>query len=346
MTELYTPEGWLNFDYINNKEAWLIVILGARQVGKTYGALFTMLKNDYYHILLRRTTAELELIQSSEDLNPYKVYEPEYRVGIFKAGKDLATIADWAMEDNGKAAPTKIRGLATSLPEIGKMRGFNGSKFSDLVFDEFIPEKGVIRRKAEGDMFLNAYTTINGNRELKGEPPLRVWLLANTNDINSPILEALNLTDNILYMRRKGLEELLTDSGVCIIQPKSTKVLDRRKETALMKQLNRKSEFYGMAIENEFSYDQSPFIKNLSIKQMSPAWSYDDLLYCWENSAGYYICRAPFRAASSYRYSSGAASKEKLRLEWSFIKQFYYAGLISFSDLRLLALFKNLFDIK
>lgn len=346
MSDLYLPEGWLNFEYIDAKGAWLIVIIGARQVGKTYGALLTMLKNNYYHMLLRRTTAELELIQSAEDLNPYKVYEPEYRVGIFKAGKDLATIADWIMEDNGKVAPTKIRGLATSLPEIGKIRGFNGSKFSDLVFDEFIPEKGIIKRKAEGDMFLNAYTTINGNRELKGEPPLRVWLLANTNDINSPILEALNLTDDILYMRRKGLEELFSPEGVYIIQPKSSKVLDRRKETALMKQLNNKSEFYGMAIENEFSYDQSPFIKNLSIKNMTPAWSYDNFMYCWESPDGYYICRAPFKAAAGYRYSSGAASKEKLKLDFGFISQFYYTGLINFSDLRLLALFKNLFDIK
>ena len=36
---LYTNEGWLNFDYIASKGAWLNVIIGKRQVGKTYGTL-------------------------------------------------------------------------------------------------------------------------------------------------------------------------------------------------------------------------------------------------------------------------------------------------------------------
>ena len=98
------------------------------------------------------------------------------------------------------------RGIATSLSEIAHIRGFIGSGFSDLVFDEFIPEKGVVTRRTEGDAFLNAYTTINGNRELAGAPPLRAWLLANTNNIKSPVLDALNLTDDILWMRRKGKE--------------------------------------------------------------------------------------------------------------------------------------------
>lgn len=29
---LYTPEGWLDFDYIYDQPAWLIVLIGKRQV--------------------------------------------------------------------------------------------------------------------------------------------------------------------------------------------------------------------------------------------------------------------------------------------------------------------------
>ena len=72
MTDLYTPEGWLNFDYIDSQPAWLIVIIGKRQAGKTYGALLNMLKYDKQFILLRRTTAELDTIyfRTSQEETP------------------------------------------------------------------------------------------------------------------------------------------------------------------------------------------------------------------------------------------------------------------------------------
>ena len=343
--KLYVKEGWLNFDYIKQKPAWLITIIGKRQVGKTYGTLQLMLKDNLKHILLRRTTAELDTICASSDLNPYQVFEPEFKVDLFKSGKRLCQICDYAEDEQGKRQPIEQRGIATSLAEIAHVRGFNGSLFTDLVFDEFIPEKGVIVKRSEGDSFLNAYTTINGNRELEGKPPLRAWLLANTNNINSPVLEALNLTDDILYMRRKGKEELLTDNGVYIIQPKSEIVTARRKETALMRQVSKNSEFYGMAIENEFAYDQSPYIKTIPIKHLTPVFNYADIMYCWQTSEGFYMCRSKGKVPASCRYDSSRTDREKLSMDFSQLKPYYYAGLIYFADMRLLSLFKSIFGI-
>lgn len=341
MSDLYLPEGWLNFEYIDSLPAWLFVILGKRQIGKTYGCLKLMLDKSYYHILLRRTTAELDTIAASPDLNPYRVFEPEYHTALFKQAKKLCRICDYALDEEGKAAPTEQRGIATSLAEIAHIRGFNGSAFSDLVLDEAVPEKGVIVRKTEGEAFLNAYTTINGNRELSGAPPLRAWLLANTNRIDSPILEALNLIDDILYMRRKGKEELLTDKGVYILQPDSVKVTELRKDTALMKQISKKSDFYGMAMENEFSYDQSPFIRTLNIKGMKPAFSCGDL-YCWERPEGFYVCRAKHNGKA---YENSRTGKEQAYIDWGILKQYYYAGLILFSDMKVHYIFRDIFNL-
>lgn len=345
VNNLYTPEGWLNIPYLADQPAWLIVIIGKRQVGKTYGVLKYMLDNDIYHILLRRTTAELDTISASPDLNPYKVFEPEHKTGLFKQAKKLCRICDYSLDSDGKAVEGTQRGIATSLAEIAHIRGFNGDSFTDIVFDEFIPEKGVITRRTEGDAFLNAYVTISGNRELAGRPPLRAWLLANTNNINSAILEALNLTDDVLYMRRKGREELLTDKGVLIVQPDSQCVISQRKETALMKQISNKSDFYGMAIENAWSYDDSPYIKNMPLKGMQPAWGYDDSIFAWKHPGGYYVCRAPFRGHSDCKYEGSRTDRERLAMEWSIMKPYYYAACISFSDLRTLAIFKTIFNI-
>ena len=348
MSELYLERGFLNMEHVYQRalkeRLWLIVILGKRQVGKTYGALHTMLEHDLQHILLRRTTEELETIAASMELSPYKVFEPEYFVTLRKM-KRICRICDYFTDEDGNAFIGDTRGLATSLAQISHIRGFNGSSFSDLVYDEFIPEKGVVTRKSEGESFLNAYVTINGNRELEGRPPLRAWLLANTNRIDSPILESLNLTDDILYMRRKGIEELVTSTGAYIIQPDSERITEEREQTALMKQISSKSEFYGMAMRNEFSYDDSPYIKSISVKKLLPAWAYDDFMYCWERPEGFYICRAPFKAPSAGRYTSSRTDRERLALDHAYLKPYYYAGLILFSDLRMLSLFKSIFEI-
>lgn len=343
MSDLYIPEGWLNFEYIDSLPFWLCWIFGKRQIGKTFGCLQLMLKKEYYHVLLRRTTDELDVIAASPDLNPYKIFEPEYKTGLFKQAKKLCRICDYVTDEEGRAEPVSQRGIATSLAEIAHTRGFNGSAFTDLILDEAVPEKGVITRKTEGESFLNAYVTVNGNRELEGKKPLRAWCLANTNRIDSPILEALDLVDDVLYMRRKGKEELLTDTGVLIIQPRSEIITEKRAETALMKHINKKSDFYSMAMENEFSYDASPYIKSMSIKNMQPAWSYDDQLFCWQHPDGFYICRAKFKTGD--RYEGSRTDREKLAMDWSIMKPYYYAGMVYFSDLKMIYNFKRIFNI-
>ena len=345
---LYTPEGWLDFDYIYDQPAWLIVLIGKRQVGKTYGCLKQMLKRKRSFMLMRRTTTELKTIVSNPKFNPFKPFYPEYKVDMFHSGENTFSISEYSLDENGKAVQGEELGVATSLSQIAKVRGFDGSVFTDLVFDEFIPEKGVITKRSEGEDVLNALTTIGGNREILEEnprPPLRVWLLANTNNIDSYILNALNLTDDVLYARRKHKEELLLDDGTLIIQPDSTKIIEKRKETALMRRVSKNSEFYKMAIENEWAYDESPYIKTMPLKGMQPAWAYDNTIYAWQHPSGYYICRAPFKGHHDVKYDSSRTDRERLAMEWSIMKPYYYAGCCTFSDLRALSVFKGIFDM-
>ena len=53
MTNIYTPEGWLNVPALADLPAWLRVIIGKRQVGKTYGTLKYMIESGRRFILLR-----------------------------------------------------------------------------------------------------------------------------------------------------------------------------------------------------------------------------------------------------------------------------------------------------
>ena len=261
-------------------------------------------------------------------------------MGLFSAA-GMANICDYTIE-NEKAVPGKQRGLLMSLPQVAHVRGFNGKVFSDIVFDEFIAEKGAYQRKTDGEALLNAYVTINGNREFEGRPPARLWLLANANDINSPILEALNLTDTVIELQRRRREYIVKD-GVCVVIPQGNAKASERSETALNKQIRKDSEFYEMAVDNLFSYDASPLIISLPIKHMKPLFSYDGTLYAWENDKGIYICRAQH---DKNAYSRSRWDTAQLAADFLWLKRYYYEGLVLFSDLRLLALFRTIFNIE
>lgn len=335
--KLYDDHGYLNIDEIAAHKSWLKVIIGARQVGKTYGVLKYHLDHDISHILLRRTREEVDMISASPELNPYKVFEPEYRTGIFKTGK-YNRICDY----NEDGSQEKVRGLLLGLSQIAHIRGFNGREYQSIVYDEAIPEKGVIQRSTEGDSLLNAYTTINGNRELEGEPPCTLWLLGNSNDLSSPVLEALNLMDPIIKARTKKLE-WIESGGALIVQPFSRIITDQRRDTALMQQIRADGDFYQMAIENEFSYDASPLINNRSVKFMTPLFSYDGFMYAWEDDRSIYICRTPHK---NNAYEGAAWDRQQIVAHYLWLKRYYMEGLITFSDARLLTTFRQLFDIK
>ena len=62
MNRLYLPSGYLNVPYIDSLAdkhgISFVVLIGGRQVGKTYGTLKLMLDDNRRFILMRRTQAE------------------------------------------------------------------------------------------------------------------------------------------------------------------------------------------------------------------------------------------------------------------------------------------------
>ena len=333
-TDIYTPDGWLDVPALAARGCWLNVITGPRQVGKTYGTLKYIIEERRPFILMRRTVEEVQFLGINTEVNPFKVFEPEHEISMDRAGKILNISEDG-----------EIIGICLGLPTVATIRGFSASRFTDIIFDEFIPEKHVIQRKTEGDALLNAYTTINGNRELEGRPPVRLWLLANSNNINSPILTALGLVDPILRMREKG-QEVLQKDGVLIVQPGSMKIIRKRSETAMMKHLKKTKSaerFTGMALENEFSYNDQTLVGKMPLGGLKPLCGIG-MAYVWQRDDGFlYICRAPHRTEI---YEDSEYMRERFRDDYWWIFDQYRSGEIRFADLHILEFIKALFDIK
>ena len=343
--DLYTADGWINIPAIRSFNCWLNVLIGPRQVGKTYGCLLDQLSMGNQFVYMRRTEEEMSLVTSNEKLNPFlKMKQEGFSIDMVKMHKTYI-IGDYETTAEGKHKITNTRGIGLALSSVSKIRGFDGSSFSDLVFDEFIPEKIVVQRRAEGDAFLNAYTTINGNRELKrvgAHPPLKVWLLANANNLDSPIITALRLSKDIEHVIRTG-KEYLIKNGVFLAMPKSESVIEERKETALMRHLRGIGEFYGMAIENKFSYDSLDMVRPKSIKGMKPLMSIGNM-YIWDNGSSLYICGIPHRSREMY----GTTPEDSIRvgLIHPELRMCYNFGYISFDSSERMFEFKKFMNIK
>lgn len=345
--QLYTPDGWINIEGIAEiPSVWLFVLVGPRQVGKTYGILKYCATHDSKHMLyLRRTEGEFEVITGNPQLNPFLALEDEgIHCDIQRVAKKVYVWGDYELE-NDLPKIKRERGLGISLGTIAQMRGFSGGRFTDVFFDEFIPEKTVVTRRGEGDALLNAYVTINGNRELKGKPPLRMWLAANAFDISNQILESLGLQNELDRMDRRGEEWKILDGGVFLAFPKSEKIIKKRKQTAMMDFLKKSksaNNFYETALNNTFAYDSLELVKPKSIKGYAPYAKYGDM-YMWDNGTSLYVTRS--RHKGKVTYGTTPEERVRARTECAEIRLLYLGGYITFSDTEILLQFRNYFNL-
>lgn len=345
--DLYTGEGWLNIPALSCVQAWCIVIIGKRQVGKTYGTLQYVLNQGKPFVYMRRTDTEFTAITSDPDLNPFNPFERDGNpVGIVKSGKITYSIGEMNLDENRIPVMVKKLGIGLTLSSISRIRGFDGSMFTDVVYDEFIPEKIVVQRKAEGDALLNAYVTINGNRELQGKPPLRLWLLANAFDLGNNVLQELGLVDTVAEMSRKGEEYRLLNTGVLVVMPKSEGISKKRGDTCFMRHMQQQkgSRFYQMAMENKFAYNDLTQVRPMSLKGMRPVFAVEEKFYCYKfDRLHWYICRSAFKGYGAYKDTE--TGKAQFRADYPLFQAAYSLGQVYFCDAATLLDFKKFLDI-
>lgn len=280
-----------------------------------------MLRLQSPFILMRRTKDEAKFI-SNGAINPFLALgepdiicknETEYTGGIFKGDERI--------------------GMIMALNSVAKVRGFYGAGYMHLVYDEFIPESHVYKIKNEGDAFLNAIVTISGNRELEGKPPLLTWLLSNSNNIASPILSALNLTDKIESMITKGQEfSAMPDRGVILVLPKSEKILEKRQENALIKAAGTQSRFYQMAYENQFSYNDPEHVGMKPLTNYKPLFSVQGrfTVYLRKGMRELYI--TPYHKCSR-EFPDTARGYKQMLLYYPDLKVLYTTGCCYFQNM-------------
>ena len=234
------------------------LIIGGRGTGKTFSALWDQIESGRNFVFLRKNQVQLDMIMKP-GFTPFEPLNNElgYDIEVKPRGQKMAVVT----QHNNEI------GYMLALSAISGIRGFDASGVKDIIYDEFIHELHEKPMRGEFEAFANAYETINRNREINGREPVRCYLLANSNSLESDILLGLGLVDKLRKMRKKK-KQVFIDSkrSLLLVDLFSSPISQLKKETALYK-LTAGSEFAAMALENEFSHDRTDKIKSMPLAE-------------------------------------------------------------------------------
>ena len=281
---LYLNNGYVDIKRILDYKMPFNFIVGGRGTGKTYGALKHVYENNIRFMLMRRTQAQCDLINKPE-FNPFKALAHDFELDI--AVKSISKYNSMLIEESED--DFKILGYTCALSTIANMRGFDASDVELLLYDEFIPERHERQLKNEGSAFLNAYETINRNRELQGHDPLQVLCLANAFNMANAIFLELGLVGITERMIQKDNNFYLNkDKGILIVLLNESKISDQKRETALYKIAG--GSYTEMALSNDFAYNDADGIITQNLKEYSLMCSVGEIsIYKHKSDRQYYI---------------------------------------------------------
>ena len=297
------------WDYKNPDYPFQIFI-GGRGKGKTFsglygderGGLYRALNDDNYKFMYaRRTQEESEMCQCSkgeENANPFKQVNQKKgtNAGFFKLNKKISGIYQMNKENEGQILPEgRLLGYGCGISTIASMRSLDFTDVDDCICDEFISEAHVRKLKNEGDMFLNAYESINRNREFEGLPAMNMYFISNSTNIYNPLFVVLEIVNICERMMNKGQEHFYDKSrGLAIHIFASNGQYEEFKRKSAIGRLTRGTKFYESAIDNKFSYNDFSLIGHKNLKGYVPICSIKNEVYIWKKkgSEEYYCTYA------------------------------------------------------
>lgn len=257
-------------------------IFGGRGCGKTYGFLKYVMEENRPHIYNRRTQAELDLCVTKH-VNPYTPINRDLGYNYFISTENKMNV----ILKEEKDGPIPM-GYGTALSTFSNVRGADFSSVLDIIFDEFVPQREKRNTiKNEADAFFNFYESVNRNRELKGELPVKVYMLSNAVSIESPILSEMGLIPVLEMLIRKG-QSMWTDRerGICIQIYQDAEFSEIKGETALYR-ATKGTRYSEHALKNRFAYDSWYHVEKKPIVEYVPICSYERIFFYRHKSNGH-----------------------------------------------------------
>lgn len=287
--DLYRQEGpskgYVDMDNIifNKLEKYpFIFMIGARGIGKTYAAVETTYKHQIPSVFLRRSQTQTDAISTNELFQGADFCKDNDVV------YDIKTLTKnlYGVYFDESEYPLMVQGALTTLHNV---RGFSMQERQILWYDEFLPEEHVKSIRGEGQALLNAYETINRNREIKGEKPLKLVAMSNSDKLSNPLFSDFNLITAADRQFSKGHVYYADDErGVVIINFLNSPISKKKKNTSLYK-FAKGMDFEAMALENQF-LDEKSEQRSYNKKSITPCVNIGEItIYRHKQNDEFYV---------------------------------------------------------
>lgn len=222
--------------------------IGPRGTGKSFTCLRQEINNPMTgdkFLYLRNTKAEVQVATSPVG-NAFKRINTVYGTDVIGDFSNQLGFGTFEMNDKND-----IIGYAFGITTFAGARSIDLTDVSHMVFEEFIPEEHVPKRRARGKAFLNLYETVNRNRELEGKDAVTVYFLANAISLADEILLEMGIVNDIQNMLRNGENRRTIPQRGVYIEIIDAKVVDKKKDTALYRLGN--TSFNNQALRADFA---------------------------------------------------------------------------------------------
>lgn len=332
MAKIYDKQGWVNWDYIITQGAAFTMVVGARGVGKTYGIMKYCIEHDIPFIYLRRLKTQLELC-ASVDGNPFNKLNTDLEMNI----RPQNTRAGVVFADGEKTIA-----LGVALSTVANVRGFDYSRFNMIIFDEAIASDGERPIPKEFNVFLNFYETVNRNRELTGQDPVRCVLLGNANRLTNPYFSGWHFMKTALNMiRGRQMVWFSADRSRMMIMLLDSRISNRKKDTALYK--NAGKDFTMMALDNAFRTDGTN-IRSMPIREFNHLVSIGDIgIYRHKSERLYYVS---FLTRGENTYDAYGMGLKMFQQDFYNLRLFYLINkIVYFENYEAELIFRELFGL-
>lgn len=362
---------------------WVLVIVGARDRGKTYSTLKYTYERDEQIIFLKRQVGDISLLclnaknverkrikaarvkddedldleefDEDDDFSPYADLNEDLGINVQPKMLDkeqgIATFYDRDI-DTWKAK--KKVGIALAVKSIAKYKGFGGlRKCKYLVFDEFIPapwERGI--SKLEGESVVDLYSTISRDREQRGQEALLLICLANANDLSNQMFNTLEITDDVVDMINHGEDiRVIGRKLVVLVDDSKLQVAKDEKKTLIYQDM--KDTMWGrVSFNNEFARNDISCIGYTTIKKMICRCSVtykNETWYIYQKDEKFYVCASRSnKIPVEYDLNFESTRKPFYLKEVVALVNAYHKGNILFAKFRMYDViihFKKFFEI-
>lgn len=341
--KIYQKDGYLDMRKIKEIDVPFIFVVGARGIGKTYGAIKTQLEDNEKFMLLRRTQLQCDMI-SKPDTSPLKspLWDSGFDFKVSSVSKQ--TSACYIVEgDEVHNTPFCYTG---ALSTFSNLRGFDASDIPTMIYDEFIPQKQERPIKEEAEAFFNCYETMNRNRELKGQKPLKAILLANSFDVANPLFISLNLVMRAQRMIDKGVETYIDKRrGLALIIPQHSPISEQKSKSALYRLTGTDTEFGRMALSNEFSGDVEDNVAMRKLQEFRPLVTVGEITVYKHKSDGTYYVSAHENGTPKERFSMTDNDRKRFTLKYHYLWSAFLANRLGFENYLCQVLFDKTFKL-